>query len=192
MQINEKERLCIKLVALDKKRINDEDIINAVDDINNETGSDLSYTAAKRAWLNFVETGGKYTDRRKTTGNGTIIMTPTVEAFYPKRTIKRKTAAKIILEYLNSNDLNSRELCNKYKISLTQFYDLLHELNVSGTIMGKEILDPKKYAKIDVKDAIWFTKYPATRRKSITSLTPFEKVALVRVSQVLDKYLRAI
>lgn len=180
-----KVKLCRELVLLNATKIKKEDIHETADEIN------LDYTSAERAWNNFTQTGGKFVDLRYRTGAGTIVMKPTVRAIYPMRKVKVYTAAKIILEYMHTS-INSRELCNKYKISLNQFYSWLKELNISGTLMNKTVLNPKKYAKIDIKDAIWFNRNPKTKRHSITDLKPTEKLALIRVNQILNKYLEKI
>ena len=48
----------------------------------------------------------------------------------------------------------------KHRLSQVQFYEFIHELNVAGSVLGKRVLDPKKYAKVDVKEVIRFAKKP--------------------------------
>ena len=143
------------------------------------------------AWKTFQETGGSYVDKRVSTLKGTIKMKPTVKVANIKKNkkINAKKAAEIILEYMTSNKLNSRELCNKYNISLAQFYGWINELSVSGTLMGHMILDVTEYAKLPVVDVIWYNKYPNTQRKSIKYLTTLQRKQYSRVATVLLKYL---
>lgn len=180
---------CQFLVNLNSKKINKTHIVSAA----NKVG--IPVTAMELAWKNFQETGGKFVDKSSRNGNGRSLMkmTPTVKSIYTKmRTLKTKEMAEIILEYMTNRDINSRELSNKHKIPKQQFYSWIEELNNHGTLNGKTILNPKKYAKVNVVDAIWFYKRPETKRKSILNLTDTEKLAYKRVADVLVHYLSAI
>lgn len=181
---NFKERGCEKLVSLNKKKITPFDIAKVAKDLP------ISEKSLERAWQTFQETGGRQVDYRCSTGSGTIKMVPTIHSNCKKRkSITAAEAGSIIIEYMKDSKINSRELSNKHKISLNQFYEWIKELNVSGTLLGKKVLDPKKYAKLNVLDVIWFKKRPSTKRKSISNLSLLEKHALTRVANVLENYL---
>ena len=123
----------------------------------------------------------------------TIKMKATKSLCSKSRDVSSAEAAKIILEYMQSNcTVTSRDLSVKYSISVVQFYNWIRELNVSGTLLGKRVLNPSKYAKLNVLDAIWIKRNPKTQRKSITRLTSLELAALKRVSDVLEKYLMGL
>lgn len=173
---------CTKLVNMQKKKINKEDIQK----VANEIG--VSFNVMENAWNNFQQSGGKLVDRRSTTGSGTIKMTPTVVCKNRSRGVSPETAGDILREYM-TGVLSSRQICNKHNISVHQLYNWIQELNVHGTLLGKKVLDPKKYAKIEVKDVIYFRKNPETTRKSIASLTEAERLAYRRVADILMMYL---
>lgn len=175
---------CKKLVEMKVKKVGE----NEVKQVAKELG--LRPTTMQLAWNNFQQTGGKYIDRAATTGGGSLYFTPTVTATYMKinKEISPAKAGMILREYMTT-DIKSRELCNKYEMPLNQFYGYIQELNVKGTLMGFKVLDPKKYAKVEVKDVIWLRKNPDTKRKSILALTDMEKVAYERVADVLMDYL---
>lgn len=182
---NKKIRICLTLVNLNKKKIKSEDI-SAV-----ATMFGVKYDIAYRAFRNYVQFGTP--DLRSTTGYGTIKMTPKIIA---KRTgfnknIDAHTAATAILDYMNSN-LTSREICNKYDMSVKQFYGYIRELNISGKLMGHKVLGYNEYAKNDVLAAIRWRK---SNGKSSSKRLPNKKVELglvVRVAQVLQYYLAGI
>lgn len=181
-----KAQAITKLVEKNKTKISASDLSEVARDLK------MPYSAVLLAWNTFGETGGKLIDRKQTTGRGTIKMEPTVKATYPiNEAITAKEAAAILVEYMTT-DMNSRNLCNKHQIALSQFYGWIRELTISGTIMGTLILDWNKYGKVEIKDVIWAKKKPNTMRKSIVSLNPTEQLAFERVSQVLEKYLTAV
>lgn len=173
---------CSKLIGMKKKKITKDDIQKVANSIG------VSYNVMETAWNNFQQSGGKYVDRRTTTGSGTIKIVPKTICNNLSRGVSPETAGDIIRDYM-STDISSRALCNKYNISVKQFYSWINELNVRGTILGKKVLDPKKYAKIEVKDVIWFRKNPSTTRKSISVLSEYEKLAYDRVADILMMYL---
>lgn len=182
MKISRKINGCNKLIGMKKKKISKEDIENAAKEVG------LSYSAMAIAWNNFQQSGGKYVDRRNTTGSGSIKITPKTICNNWSRAVSPETAGDILREYMMTN-ISSRAICNKHNISVTQFYSWISELNISGTILGKKVLNPKKYAKIEVKDVIWMRKNPKTTRKSIVNLTECEKMAYERVADILMMYL---
>lgn len=179
---------CVCLSNLDKKKITRCDI--AV--MANKVG--LSYDVFNHAWENFVQTGGRLVDRRVTNDlkNKNTLTTRPVPSHkgcsVKNNTITPERAGAIIKEYMKGDE-TSRQLSKKYNVSVNQFYDWIHELNVSGSILGKKILDTNKYAKLEVKDVIWKYKKPQTKRKSIASLSLGEMSAYNRVANVLLKYL---
>lgn len=177
--------VCYELSELPVKKVTECHIVEAAKKY------DLPVQSARRAWRIFQETGGKTVDKRGA-GGKSIKMTPSVKANYTRRrTVLAKEAAAAILEYMNT-DIKSVEVANKYKIPPVQFYEWIHELQVSGTLLGKKVLNHNKYAKIEVLDAIRIVKKPTTKRKSIVALSELERAAYERVGVVLQKYLSAI
>lgn len=173
---------CSKLVKMKKKKITKEDIQK----VANEIG--VSFNVMSTAWNNFQQSGGKTVDRRSTTGAGSIKIEPKTVCNNLSRGVSPETAGEIIRDYMTS-DISSRALCNKHRISIYQFYGWIKELNIHGTVLGKKVLDPKKYAKIEITDVIWMRKNPETTRKSIVALTDAEKLAYDRVADILMMYL---
>ena len=174
---------CMKLASLNKKKITDEDILVV------SRQYEISKTSLANGWRTFQESGGQYIDYRVKTGNGPKIKA--VSRFTPciiARDVTPEEAGSIIIEYMTT-DINSRALSAKYNVALYQFYNWIRELNVSGTLLGKRVLEPKKYAKLIIKDVIWFKKNPNTTRQSIKNLTVTEKAAYQRVAEVLLNYL---
>lgn len=174
---------CMKLASLNKKKITDEDIVVV------SRQYDISKTSLTNGWKTFQESGGRYVDYRVKTGNGPKFKG--VSRFTPcniARDVTPEEAGSIIIEYMTT-DINSRALSAKHNIALYQFYSWIRELNVSGTLLGKKVLNPKKYAKLVIKDVIWFKKKPDTTRQSIKNLTVTEKAAYQRVAEVLLNYL---
>lgn len=185
---DQKVKGCEYLVNLKAKKINKTHIVAAAKLVG------LSTDVMEKAWNNFVQTGGKSVDKASTNSkNAALILTPTVRlTVTKKRVVTSKEAGKILLRYMKERNVKSRELCNEYKITMDQFYEWINELNVSGTLLGTTILNHKKYAKVNVLDAIWLYKRPKTIRKSIKALTATEKLAYQRVGDVLVHYLSAL
>lgn len=184
--LEKKEAMCLEIVQMGLKKVTSVD----VDDAGSR--HDLKPAQARRVWKNFTQTGGKLDKRfKKGSTVPTIKMKQSHSGYYYSREVKAPEAAKIILDYMHSN-LTSREISVKYKVSVKQFYEWISELNVSGTILGVKVLNPQKYAKLSVLDAIWLKRKPKTTRKSIARLSNSERVALVRVGQILEKYLTAL
>ena len=185
---NQKVKGCEYLVNLNTKKINKNHIITAAEKVN------LPVYVMEKAWKNFQETGGKRVDLSSTNASFKLTgIKPTVKQLYTKeKVLPAKKAAAILLEYMMDRDIRSVELCNKYQITVQQFYKWIHELNVAGTICDKTILNHKKYAKVNVIDAIWMYKRPETKRKSIKKLTSIERLAYKRVGDVLVHYLSAV
>lgn len=187
---DEKVSLVESLVALNKKKIKDADIAKAADKIG------IPFNSAKSAWMTFLETGGERVDYRQANKPGntkSFCATPTHTCKARKnKCIKDSGAAEVILAYIYDANSTSREICTAYNVSLVQFYSWLKELNVSGTLLGTKVLDPKKYAKLDVKLAIWAMKHPNTTRKNFDQMTTLERAAYARLGQVLIKYLQGI
>ena len=68
------------------------------------------------------------------------------------RTLTETERRDILKDYFFDKTLSSTDIVKKYKITPTQLYDgIIRELNVSGTVATKMVLNPKKYAKVDVK-----------------------------------------
>lgn len=186
---DQKVKGCEYLVNLNAKKINKTHIVAAAKLVG------LRTDVMENAWNNFVQTGGKYVDKSSKTGSGAKMMPIKRKDTYQvtkERVVMPKEAAEIILEYMRNRDINSTKLSNDNNITIRQFYKWINELNVSGTILGTTILNHKKYAKVNVLDAIWLYKRPETTRKSIKALTATERLAYQRVGDVLVHYLSAL
>ena len=86
----------------------------------------------------------------------------------------------------------SRTFCNKHHIPVDQLYNLMREIEVTGKLKGKQVLDPTNFSKPRVVDVIYYYKNPGTRAKRITNLTPMEKLVYRRVAVVLLEYLEKV
>lgn len=183
---NKKVLVCYELSGLNVKKITEDHIIEAAKKYN------IPLRSAKKAWKIFQETGGKKVDKRGSGSKPRILMTATIKPLYTKkRVVTADEAAEAILEYMTT-DIKSIELCNQYRITPEQFYNWINELQVSGTLLGRKVLNHNKYAKIEILDVIRISKRPNTTKKSIIALTELERAAYERVGTVLKKYLSAI
>lgn len=180
---------CMILAAMNKKKITDEDIKVT------SRQFEIPKRSLENGWKTFQESGGKYVDYRVKSGrnvNTTQFGKPkTKPCSIFNENITAKEAADILVEYMTTS-ITSRELSVKYEVALSQFYGWIRELDTSGTLMGVRVLDPKKYAKLVIKDVIWMKKNPETNRKSIQNLTVTERAAYARVAEVLLNYLPGI
>ena len=178
-----KMKACIEMAELKKKKILKDDIKKYSKKYH------LDELQLERAWKNFQETGGKSVDRRiRTMKYIGAEQFATKKISQKKAVIDIKTAGDILLEYITTT-IKFTEICEKYSIAPSQLSDWIHELNVRGTFLGQTVLNPKKYAKIEVKDVIWYNKYPNTKKQSISKLTEGEKAAHKRVAQILIDYI---
>ena len=169
--------------------------VSEKDFTNTAKATGLKAAQVKKAWMQFTESGGTYIDGRVSTKEyigKEQFCNPSVKGQYGRREVSPDEAAEILLYYMSTHYTTSRDVANKYKVSVQQIYEWIHELNVSGTLLGQMILNPRKYAKPEVKDVIWLTKHPKTTRKTVRNLSSTEKMNYVRVSQVLRKYLTAL
>jgi len=165
--------------------------------------------SAVRAWENFSE----FKNPELNIKSGELIgkkqfATPKIKCNRTKQnpSLTKKEAAQAILYYMNNRTEKIASVCNKFDMSIGQYYDIIRELNISGrlTTTHKErtnaksktailILNPKKYAKTDVKDAIAFKKFNGwSLRTSIQKSNPHEMGMLLRVGTVLEQYLTAV
>ena len=167
-----KMKACIEMAELKKKKILKDDIKKYSKKYH------LDELQLERAWKNFQETGGKSVDRRIRT-----MKYIGAEQFATKKISQKKAIIDI------TTTIKFTEICEKYSIAPSQLSDWIHELNVRGTFLGQTVLNPKKYAKIEVKDVIWYNKYPNTKKQSISKLTEGEKAAHKRVAQILIDYI---
>jgi len=177
---------CEALVAMRVKHINKTHIEKVATKLN------MPVATLEHAWENFQESGGKYVDRRQKSSNPKALNLATPNAkklLYTKmRKVSYEEASMIIREYMTTK-VNAVDLVNNHQITANQFYSWIHELNTSGTLFGHRILDPKKYAKLDVKDVIWLNKYKNSKRKSLKNLTEMQVVAYRQVANILLHYL---
>jgi transposase-like protein len=154
----------------------------------------LTATQVENVWKTFTETCGTFIDGRVSSqdyiGKGQCFGVPSVKAQFGRRDVEPEEAAEILLYYMNTHYTTSRDVANKYQVSVNQIYEWIRELSVSGTLLGQMILNPRKYGKSNVKDIIWLTKHPKTQRKTIVALTDSERLNYERVAQVLQIYLK--
>lgn len=181
---NVKKKLagCTKLVNMKKKKIERSDIISVAQEIG------ISTATMENAWRVFQESGGKRVDNRSTTGSGSLSFKRNFICKNKTRKVTAEEAGDIIREYMTTS-IHAAEICNKHNISYYQFYTWLHELNVSGKLLGKKVLNHSKYAKIEIKDVIRLNKRPNTTKKSIANLSECERLAYKRVADILLMYL---
>ena len=178
-----KEKGVVNLVDLKTKKVTDDMIKKEAKALG------LTFETLKRAWSNFVKFGN--VDLRTKSGKAAV-NAPQVQKSYnqkyfsglKRRALTKEESLAIIREYTFTN-AKATDLVRKYSISINQFYELIEELNVAGTVGGKMILNSRKYAKVDVKEVIRFSKKPHLFQN--TNL--LHKKQLQRVLVVLDKYL---
>jgi DNA-binding transcriptional regulator YhcF (GntR family) len=151
----------------------------------------LTFETLNRAWTNFVQFGVvdlRTKDGRKFLNHKQKQQVNTNNKKYFKglkvQSLTQQQKANMVREYTFTN-IKAVDLFRKYSMSPTQFYEIIRKLNVAGTVDGKGILNPKKYAKLDIKEVIRYSKKPHLFRKSDL----LHKKHLQRVIDILDKYL---
>jgi hypothetical protein len=148
----------------------------------------VKYDTAKHSWDNFTqfgkvdlrETSGKYVGRGQSKSHKKLMKK------LPKKVNTKLTAtvAKyMLLRYFNGEVAVG--LMKEYKVTPHQFYNLVRELNVAGTVMGERVLSPTKYAKIDVKCVARLSREPQTEQ----TLDIFYVAQLKRLRTVLRRWL---
>jgi len=100
------------------------------------------------------------------------------------KNITQNTVCNILRDYFFQN-VPAVSLFKKYSITPKQLYSYIRELNVSGTVLGKKVLDPKKYAKVDVKLCRKYLQKPHLFEDKDLLF----KKQLERINTILDKYL---
>lgn len=179
-----KVKLCEMLVNTKKKRIIDEDIRKAANDLK------LPFGCAKRAWNNFVESSGKI-DMRKSSNRGSLGIKAHKKVCLTKRDVAEREAASLLLELMKPG-MSVATLSLKYNVAISQIYSWIHEIQVSGKLFNTRILNPEKYSKPNVLTVIAYRRNPNSRAKRIRSLTSLEKLNCTRVADILQEYLSAI
>jgi len=183
--LKEKEEGCLNLAIANVKKVDTTMIRNEAE------SQGVSYFVMRNAWQNYMEFGQP--DLRDK-GKNTITPPEKLQKilnwqkenrpYFPARDLTSKQAGKILKDYVFTNK-SSYEVMTKHKISSDQFYSLIRELNVSGTVLGRKVLDPKQYAKIDIKKVIKFHKKPHLfNNESVLEIGRFQRVLVV-----LKKYL---
>lgn len=183
--LKEKQEGCLNLALADVKKITPKMIRNEAEN------QGISYHVMKRAWENYMKFGNPEL-RYKSKG----VFTPLKQAQqisvwqlknrpnFPVKELTTEEAGKLLKSYIFSGK-QAFEVLKKNKISKNQFYDLIKELNVSGTVLGRKVLDPKQYAKVDVKQVIKFHKKPHLfHNMSLLEIGIFQ-----RILAVLQNYL---
>jgi hypothetical protein len=180
---NLKEQGVINLVDLGSKKVTTAMIRSEA------KNQGLKFEVLERAWVNFTQFG--VVDLRTKDGKAAV-NAPEVQKSYnakyfsglTRRDLTVEESTAIVREYTFTS-IKATDLVRKHLISLVQFYELIQELNVAGSIAGKMILNPRKYAKINIKEVIRFSKKPHLFK----SVNLLHKKQLQRVLTVLDKYL---
>jgi hypothetical protein len=180
---NLKEQGVINLVDLRSKKVTSAMIRSEA------KNQGLTFQVLERAWINFTQFG--VVDLRTKDGKSAV-NAPEVQKSYnakyfaglTRRELSVEESSAIVREYTFTN-IKAIDLARKHSITLTQFYELINELNVAGTIASKTVLNPRKYAKINIKEVIRFSKKPHLFK----SVNLLHKKQLQRVLTVLDKYL---
>lgn len=183
----QKEQLITAIVSLNKKKIEKEDVYT----MSKKMG--IPCATGMLVWNNFVQYGkiNKRIPERK----GIKASDDAIEKWKNKRKKlqeiekfkpSEETAVDMIIQYMNGKDLF--DILIENRCSIANFYNLIHELNISGTLYGRMILNPKKYAKVDVSRAIrWYRNPNSSYYKK--NLSEVEKLQFKRVTQVLRDYL---
>jgi len=184
--LEKKNLLCYNLSNLTLKKITTENVRTEANKLQ------LDFSIAKRAWKNFQETG--HADL-KLLKNGEAAAEPEKKknmrahsALYYAETkvlsLDYATASKIVRDYIFTN-LKGIEVIRKYGINPHQFYNLIKELNIKGTLLGKKVLDPRQYLKVNLKKVIRFHKKPHLFK----TMDLLKQATYKRVLIVLDSYL---
>lgn len=176
--------LCNKLVASKRKKIKEKDIRTAALELC------IPYSIASRAWQNFVENSGIIDKRKKSNINfSPKERIPVKNKPYTKsREVSKEEAAKILLEFMTPGT-STTELSNKYKVSIRQIYDWIHEIQVSGKLYNTRILNPEEYSKPELLTVIAYKKNPKSKSKRVLSLSDLKKMNYERVADILYQYL---
>jgi len=170
----------------------------------------LKTVQVKRAYINFLnfkKVDLRYKRANATTATGTKVVLPPKSAAVAKSTAQK--VAKIpsrplssvewrmlIHEWLITGSKTS-SFCIKNKVNLTDFYEVLRELKISGTIKGVLVLDYRKYGKFDLSKVFIYmrAKFRGCSQKYIDSLAKLKNTSeaewkiIRRISNVLDTYL---
>jgi len=184
--LSRKEQGCFNLAISGVKKITPNMI--ATEAIKQE----LSFNQMNRAWKNYVQF-----DRvdLRTTKNMTKTLTEEQKVQMRKynglyfeglkvQQITDEQAANILKEYIFTS-IKAIRILDKYKMDKNQFYNIIKELNVSGKIGNKQVLNPTKYSKTNLKEVIRYSKKPHL----FENKSKLEVAKLERVKTVLEKYL---
>ena len=200
MKVNEtivkKNAFIVAMNQIKSTRISDEKMRQQAKDLG------LSFEAAKKAYENVTISAVPSVDRRVKYEDG---YTPiaTLEANkaayaqnsrdkYMKAThgvsknVTPSEAAKIIIDVMNS-DKRVWAVLVENGITYNAYYKWLWELEVYGTLLGRKVLDFKKFNKYPVVDMIRIKKYPngsINKNKSLLEISN-----LYRVSTILENKL---
>jgi len=181
-----KKQLCLNLSNLKIKKITSKEIKNEANNLG------MKVSIANRAWTNFVQTG--HPDLRclknltKTMSSTKKLYASNMNKKYFANTkripLTQKQASEIMRDYLLTNS-KAVDIIRKYGIHPNQFYSLIKELNIFGTLLGKRVLDPKKYLKLNLKKVVKYNKKPHL----FEDIDELKAANYNRVLVVLDKYL---
>lgn len=185
-KLNKKIELCVNLSKLDIKKITKKEITKAANDLNLKTDT------AILAWKNFVETGhpdlkSKNLDHLVLSKSKKANLILRMNNYRKDRKVLLLTpeqAKKLLKEYIFSKE-TVISFTKKYNMDLNQFYDIIKELNIKGTVLGSKVLDPKKYLKTNIKKIIKYNKKPYL----FANMNIIKKANYDRVLIVLNKYL---
>lgn len=98
-----------------------------------------------------------------------------------------KEAGSILNEYVFKYKGKTVDFFLENEISEKQFYSWIKELTISGTLLGRKIIDYKDRRKVDALTVIRYTRYP--KNSNIKNLTVAERSELKRIQYLLQKKL---
>ena len=200
MKVNEtivkKNAFIVAMNQIKSTRISDQKMRDQAKDLG------LSFEAAKKAYENVTISAVPSVDRRVKYEEGCELLGSfeSKKATYKKNaqdkcmkahrgTSKKVTAseaAKIIIDIMNSNKRVWEVLVDN-GITNNAYYNWLWELEVYGTLLGRKVLDFKKFNKHPITDMIRIKKYPngnINKNKSMLEISN-----LYRVSTILENKL---
>jgi transposase-like protein len=183
--LQRKENGCYNLATSGVKKITTEMI--ATEAIK----QGLSFDQMNLAWKNYVQFDrvdlrSKNLDSLRTEEQKVQLMKHNSLYFEgnKRQNFSDEQIANVIKEY-TFTDIKVVKLLDKYKLDAHQFYEWIRELNVSGKIGNKQVLNPSKYSKTNLKVVIRYSKKPHLFKNK----SKLEVAKLERVKTVLAKYL---
>lgn len=161
----------------------------------------LHFESAEKAYLNVTDSAIPMLDRRCRRSNPELtvklqfkqesiekIKARNKEMYRrPFRDISPAEAAKVIVDVMTSKD-RVYAILEKYNLAPNQYYAMLFELEVYGTLRGKKILDYTKFNKYPVVDIIRIKKYPngnITKNKDFIELSNLHRASSILYNKLV-------